>query len=98
MKGPLYSTSECPLYAAPCQPFGTALILRKHAAAYRRCTLCGFVQAESPHWLGEAHSEAISSMDVGLMHRNLLNATITAAVISTMFRRSQHFIDYGGGH
>jgi hypothetical protein len=78
--------------------FASALILLKFDVKYFRCTSCRFIQTEVPYWLDEAYSEAISSLDVGIMQRNLHNSDVTAAVISLLFPTATQFLDYAGGH
>ena len=89
---------NCPICQAHTNPMGTACILSKYQVTYHRCAGCGFVRTEQPYWLAEAYSEAISRLDVGVVQRNLYNASITASVISTLFAGSRTFVDYGGGH
>ncbi len=78
--------------------FDRALVLGKYNVQYFRCPTCGFVQTETPYWLQESYSEAITSTDIGLVSRNLLARDVTRAVILTLFSANGQFIDYGGGY
>ncbi len=78
--------------------FGQARLLGRHDVAYFRCTTCGFIQPEEPHWLGEAYAEAIAATDLGLVRRNLLQAPVVRAVLRACFNPAGHFVDYGGGY
>ena len=75
-----------------------AKILQKYSVAYFRCDNCGFVQTETPYWMDEAYSSAISRQDTGILHRNLLNRKITTAVLSLLFPDAERSLDYGAGH
>ena len=74
------------------------MILNRHDVRFYRCTACGFIQTEEPHWLGEAYMEAINRADVGLFRRNARQVKMAKAVIATFFKRSGRFIDFGGGY
>ena len=89
---------NCHICTRPSKPFGSAILLSKYNVSYFRCEACGFIQTESPYWLSEAYSEALSTLDVGVMQRNIYNAAITTSVISLMFPKCARFLDYGGGH
>jgi hypothetical protein len=78
--------------------FAAALIRRKHEIRYYQCGNCGFTQTESPYWLDEAYSEAITSSDVGLVGRNLAMARKARALIWAFFDSDASFLDYGGGY
>jgi len=79
-------------------PLASTLVLSRHQVGYFRCGDCQFIQTETPYWLEEAYSEAISSLDVGVMWRNLHNAAITSAVISLLFPGGTRFLDYAAGY
>jgi len=78
--------------------FGQAMVLGRHDVRYYRCPACGFIQTETPYWLAEAYSSAITRSDLGLVSRNLLCARLTPLVIVTLFDRRARFLDYGGGY
>lgn len=76
----------------------SASILGKHNGQYYRCDYCGFIQTEEPYWLEEAYSSAITSLDIGLISRNITLFPITSALISQNFNPDAIFLDYGGGY
>ena len=48
---------------------------------YFECPNCGYVQTETPYWLGRAYAEAINDNDTGILVRNQANARIVLATI-----------------
>jgi len=73
-------------------------LLKKYNIRYFRCPKCDFIQTENPFWLEEAYNSAISSLDIGLINRNLRNQLIISNIINLFFDRKNQFIDYGGGY
>ena len=70
----------------------------RYDVSYYKCDDCGFIQTESPFWLKEAYSDAITDLDIGYVTRNLVNRDITSSVIKYLFHSKGRFIDYGGGY
>jgi hypothetical protein len=89
---------QCNICGANSEFFDQAEILRKHLISYFRCVGCGFVQTETPYWMEEAYSSAISQQDPGILFRNLLNQRLTTAVLNLLFPHSELSLDYGAGH
>jgi hypothetical protein len=89
---------RCRICGGASEAFASTLLLSKHQVSYFRCRTCRFIQTEPPHWLEEAYSEAISTLDVGVMWRNLHNASVTSAVISLLFPNGSRFLDYAAGY
>jgi hypothetical protein len=73
-------------------------ILNKYTIEYFKCTNCNFIQTEKPYWLNEAYSDAIATLDIGLIGRNLELSAITQKIISTFYGNAKQFLDYGGGY
>lgn len=73
-------------------------MLGKYEVSYFRCVNCGFMQTEKPYWLKEAYNKAISSLDVGMLSRNLSHVHVTESIINTCFDRTARFLDYAGGY
>jgi hypothetical protein len=48
--------------------------------------------------IDEAYSDAIASLDIGLIQRNEVGASIVQSVIHKWFDASGTFVDYGGGY
>jgi 2-polyprenyl-3-methyl-5-hydroxy-6-metoxy-1,4-benzoquinol methylase len=91
-------TSICLICKQQSNAVFAARILNKYEAQYFRCSQCGFIQTERPHWLGEAYESAITSLDVGLVRRNLDFAEITQRIIDQCFEREARFLDFAGGY
>lgn len=89
---------RCRICGDVSEAFASTVVLSKHQVSYFRCRACRFIQTETPYWLEEAYSEAISTLDVGVMWRNLHNAGVTSAVISLLFPNGKRFLDYAAGY
>lgn len=89
---------HCKICEAHSLFFGDTEVLRKYRVQYFRCKDCGFIQTETPYWLGEAYSTAIANQDVGIMQRNLFNCEVTSAIFNLLFPRVSNAVDFGGGH
>jgi hypothetical protein len=89
---------QCRICGKVSEAFASTLVLSKHQVSYFRCRACGFIQTETPYWLEEAYSEAISTLDVGVMWRNLHNARVTSSVISLLYPNGSCFLDYAAGY
>lgn len=75
-----------------------AQVLKKHQVSYFQCSNCQFIQTEEPYWLPEAYASAITSLDIGLIDRNLHYLRITQNIINQFFDADAVFLDYGGGY
>jgi len=76
-------------------------ILNKYDVNYYHCNNCGLIQTEEPYWLDEAYSEAIGSMDTGIISRNIDICKYLSLIIPFLIGRNynnQAFLDYGGGY
>ncbi len=73
-------------------------ILNKYIVDYFKCEVCEFIQTEEPYWLSESYHNAIASMDVGLVNRNLLFSDIGKKIIVQNFNYQNIFLDYAGGY
>ncbi len=80
--------------------FDEAVILQKHKIKYYRCTDCGTIFTESPYWLDEAYSESISSLDIGLISRNIDFLPIFQRLIDVLlpYGVPGKFLDFAGGY
>jgi methyltransferase family protein len=70
-------------------------VIDRYDVAYFVCDGCGSLQTEFPHWLGEAYSDAVMSIDPGAAQRVLDNFVLTR-VIARLFD-CRRILDYGGG-
>jgi 2-polyprenyl-3-methyl-5-hydroxy-6-metoxy-1,4-benzoquinol methylase len=75
-----------------------ANVLGKYSVAYYQCSHCHFIQTETPYWLNEAYSTAISSLDVGLVYRNLGLAKQIDPILKNFFNYKARFLDFAGGY
>ncbi|GAB2597618.1 class I SAM-dependent methyltransferase [Spirosoma areae] len=88
----------CPICESTVSPYGSAKLLGKYDVQYFRCSRCQFIFTETPYWLEEAYSSAITRLDIGLIVRNELMTPVVQAVINKWFNPDGRFIDYGGGY
>lgn len=74
-------------------------VLGKYRADYYYDEKIGYIFVRQPHWLDEAYSEAIHSLDTGVLARNSINIDIINRCISV--NDNHHIvdgIDPGGGY
>lgn len=88
----------CNICASSTIFFAKASLLNKYSVTYFCCENCNFVQTETPYWLHDAYSDAITKADIGLVNRNLILTKITKAIITAFFKLNGHFLDYGSGY
>ena len=74
----------------------TAPILR-YQGTYSKCLNCLSVQVTNPFWLKEAHTNAISKLDTGLVARCVSASSIIGAVLALEGVHSSHGVDWAGG-
>lgn len=74
------------------------LMLRQYQVSFFLCETCGLLQSEKPFWLTEAYSKAISSLDTGILRRNLTAMQVATVLIRFIGDKRGTFLDYGGGH
>lgn len=89
---------ECKICQSPSKEIFYATILQKHSVAFYQCTTCQFIQTETPFWLDEAYSSAITKLDIGYVGRNFLLAEITKFILTNYLTKTGTFLDYGGGY
>lgn len=73
-------------------------ILGKYDIFYFKCSKCGFIQTENPYWLEESYSSAITSLDIGLVNRNIQYSAIIEDVLYEYFNKNDKFLDFAGGY
>ena len=76
----------------------STVLLQKHSAQFFKCSQCGYVQTEDPHWLEEAYESTITDSDTGMIIRNLWFRNITTTLIYFLFNNKGKFLDCGGGY
>lgn len=97
--GKTRSSLACRICSTDAPLFFRKTILQKYQVAYFKCPACGFLFTEPPYWLNEAYSSAISSLDIGLVARNLDFAKILSFWLGRTYpTTSARFLDYAGGY
>ncbi|PBQ33851.1 hypothetical protein CNR22_19375 [Sphingobacteriaceae bacterium] len=89
---------NCKICNSTTDKFYSTTVLQKYEADYYKCSSCGFIQTSEPVWIKEAYSSAITSLDIGLIQRNLELKVQVANIIDRVFADSTVMIDYGGGY
>lgn len=91
-------TAPCRACETPTASFARARVLGHVEVEYGRCPACGMVIAWDPTWLEEAYGDAIAKLDVGLLDRCQILASVTAAVLRAERLRGGRFLDWAGGY
>ena len=73
-------------------------ILKKYDVSYHQCSSCRFIQTDDAFWLSEAYENIITSLDIGLINRNLYLQEQIPTIINTCFPEAKSMLDYGGGY
>ena len=87
----------CKICGGNSLPIHQAVVLGKYKVDYFKCGDCNFIQTQKPTWLDEAYQNAITSLDIGLVNRNLYLVKETPAILDLCFPKAVKFLDYGGG-
>lgn len=90
----------CPVCLSPMTDCFNAKVLNKYDALYQVCGTCGFLRADTPHWLEEAYAQPVADADTGLVMRNLsLAPTIAGALYWALGERGAgRYLDTAGGY
>jgi hypothetical protein len=88
----------CPVCGSRASYCFDSQILDKHRAEYFDCRNCGYLFIADPSWLQEAYSEAVSTLDTGVMSRNLNASSFFSLLFFLEFRGEKTFLDYSGGY
>jgi len=92
------TSPACRICSVPVSEIFSSNLLNKYTVKYFQCSLCGYVQTESPFWLEEAYTNTINDSDTGMMMRSLRHRNIASTLIYLFFDKSGKFLDYGGGY
>jgi hypothetical protein len=90
--------SKCPICSSDRKVSFRQTILKQHIVEYLFCDYCGFLQTETPYWLEEAYSSAISQADTGLLSRNISISQKLICLLSLYFDKNTHYLDIAGGY
>lgn len=89
---------NCKICSSPVKHIFNSKVLNKYDVGYSQCTNCGFIQTDEPYWLDEAYNNAITSLDLGLISRNLEYSDKISSLILNNFDINGKFLDYAGGY
>lgn len=89
---------NCKICKAPSSVQFTRQVMGKYPVQYHLCNACSFMQTDTPFWLEEAYSAAITSLDIGLLDRNIWLRDELVRVIDACFPYANTFLDYAGGY
>lgn len=89
---------KCKICNSPSERTYETIFLNKFPVSYFKCRSCNFIQTEEPYWLQEAYSSAITSLDIGLVRRNMINYPTVKTLINLCLNDKGKFVDYGGGY
>ena len=89
-------SSACRCCMGETSYFSTSMILN-FLAIYSICSLCSSVQVESPVWIEQAHSKAISNLDTGLVSRCISASRLISTLLFLEGEKKSIGIDWGGG-
>lgn len=90
--------TTCKICANKTEELFTCLVLKKYSVKYFKCPTCEFIQTEEPYWLSESYESAITSLDIGLIGRNIKYSAMIEVLIKLYFNQQEAFLDYGGGY
>lgn len=82
----------CPVCGAVGKELFTDKILKKYDVPYYQCPFCALIYTETPYWLEEAYSDAISVYDTGMMQRNMIDVLLVNMFLALCFKKIR-----GGG-
>ncbi len=92
------TVGNCQICSAAVDLFDSAIVLDRHSVKYYRCSGCGRVFTEHPHWLQEAYSSAMTSIDIGPLSRCINASHIIRSIILSSLDRHGEFLDFGAGY
>ncbi len=90
--------ATCKICGAQMQNAGEHQILNKYRIKYCYCQGCGFMQTETPYWLGEAYADPINLTDTGYASRNIFLSKKILLLFLFLFNKHDYFLDYAGGY
>jgi len=89
----------CRLCGGPTALGFTARVLDKYPTGYWRCSACGSMQTDPPHWLDEAYANVRLAADTGMVARNLQMAQLSSLLLHIAgIGKSTLCLDWGGGN
>lgn len=89
--------NECVICRAQMKEAFSATVLGQYNVQYLFCDSCGHLRTETPYWLDEAYSAAISAADTGIVWRNQQLADLVTATLYRHFGTNGAYLDAAGG-
>ncbi|MDU8946156.1 hypothetical protein [Ovoidimarina sediminis] len=91
---------ESPINGSRCEFLFNETVLGKYSANYFVDQTNGYIFVESPHWLDEAYSSALSILDTGALQRAVSSADIVYEVLEHQSDSIRHGkgVDVSGGY
>jgi Methyltransferase domain len=89
---------DCRICGEHAAAYADVIVRGRHSSRLFRCGDCGFVFLCPVYWLDEAYSAAETPLDVGSISRNLHAAEFLSKRLGEVTRRSDLFVDFGGGY
>src|SRR5262245_33277870 len=89
---------KCKICNSPSEEIFRKIVLQKYDVGYYKCTECSFVQTQEVTWLEEAYQSAITSLDIGLLSRNIHLKEVISKIIDCCFPEAKTMLDYAGGY
>ena len=91
-------TVIAPISGTPARLLFEETVLGRHRAKYYMDDAIGAIFVDSPNWLDEAYSSAISITDTGILERNIQNIRRVCDVLERGEIEYQRGVDLGGGY
>lgn len=97
MQSQISKDSVCRCCSAPVSHIFRAPLLG-NPVNYYSCSVCEYVQTETPFWLDKAYSSTINDCDTGIMSRNQANVGLVLATLNALNKIQGSVIDCAGGY
>lgn len=89
---------QCKICNSATEKLFEKTLLQHYKTGFYKCTNCAFMQTDEPIWLEEAYKSAITSLDIGLLGRNIYLTKEVSLLIDTCFPDAKTMVDYAGGY
>ena len=90
--------NNCPVCNSSLISAFRGTVLGRHVIQYYRCTSCGLLRTEAPHWLDEAYRDAITITDTGVVKRNQYTAKRLSPLLHYCLDPDGAYLDVAGGY
>jgi hypothetical protein len=94
----MLQNTNCKICQSPSEKIFSKTVLTKYETNYYQCSNCSFMQTDEPHWLSEAYEAAITSLDIGLLSRNIHLREEVSKIVDCCYPEAKSFLDYAGGY